>query len=244
MSKLTDTLSDSLQTLLASGQQIPALNVRNWGAQVIGAIAILEARARGNEIHYTSGVPGNALGLEGDLGVNKLTGDFFQFTGGQFVFLFSGAGKAGLFTPIKANQFGKHPDFNSQDELNQYLLANQGTGSGATTPPATAKPTITSFLPTQGAPGSTVVLTGTGFAGATLVSINSGAVASFVVDSATKITAVLSSSQTTGKVRVTTPAGTGVSTTDFTVTPTTPGTTPVVGKGYQATYSDTTPSAA
>ena len=100
------------------------------------------------------------------------------------------------------------------DTFNNWLA--QGTG-GTTPPVASAKPTITGFLPLQGAQGSTVVIAGTNLLGASQVSINSGAVASFKVDSATQITAVLSSSQVTGKLRVTTLAGTAVSASDFVV---------------------------
>jgi hypothetical protein len=110
----------------------------------------------------------------------------------------------------------------------KYLASLLSTGGGAAAP----MPTITGFLPMQGAQGSTVVLSGTGFTGATQVSINSAAVARFTVNSATQITAVLTSSQATGKVRVTTPGGTAVSSADFTVqvatTPTTPTTTAVL----------------
>jgi len=82
-----------------------------------------------------------------------------------------------------------------------------------------AMPTITSFSPASGAPGSTVVLTGTGFTGVTVVSLNSGAVDRFTVDSPTQITATLTASNTTGKFKVTHPQnGTGTSATSFTVT--------------------------
>jgi hypothetical protein len=117
-----------------------------------------------------------------------------------------------------------------------YSAYTTGT---TTTPPAPASPVITSFSPMSGVQGSTMRITGNGFTGATLVSINSATVASFTVDSATQITAVLSNSQATGKVRVTTPAGTAVSTADFTVTTTT--TTPPatsLGKAFVYTNGD------
>ena len=77
MSLLTDDLLQSLNTLLRSGNQIPATDLRAFQAQMIAALAVLEARARGNTIHYSEGAPPAALGLEGDLGVNEVTGDFF-----------------------------------------------------------------------------------------------------------------------------------------------------------------------
>lgn len=95
MSALIDDLTQSMSTLLASGSGILASTLRQFQAKVIAAIAVLEARARGNRIFYTRGVPADALGMEGDLGVNKDTGDFFEFTGGAFVFLFNARPQAG-----------------------------------------------------------------------------------------------------------------------------------------------------
>ena len=89
MSLLTDDLLQSLGVLLRSGASIPASDLRAFQAQMIAAIAVLEARDRGNTIHYASGTPDDALGQEGDLGVNVLNGDVFRFTGGTFVFLFN-----------------------------------------------------------------------------------------------------------------------------------------------------------
>lgn len=101
MSALIDDLTQSLDTLLASGTGILASTLRRFLAKVNAAIAVLEARARGNRIFYTSGTPSDAQGMEGDLGVNKDNGDFFEFTGGTFVFLFNArpqAGSGGSYT--------------------------------------------------------------------------------------------------------------------------------------------------
>jgi len=118
-----------------------------------------------------------------------------------------------------------NPAPNASDALPGYILDLKlpitvdgtlfgGLPTGTTTP----VPTITSFAPTSGTPSSNMVITGTNFSGATQVSVNSATVASFVVNSATQITATLSSTQATGKVRVTTAGGTAVSTADFVVT--------------------------
>jgi hypothetical protein len=82
---------------------------------------------------------------------------------------------------------------------------------------ATSAPTITSFSPTSGPVGATVTINGTNFTGATSVKFN-GVTATFIVNSATKITATVPTGATTGRITVTTPGGTATSTADFTVT--------------------------
>ena len=93
-----------------------------------------------------------------------------------------------------------------------------GTANTASNFTVTATPpTITSFAPTSGTVGTSVQIDGTNFAGASAVTFN-GVNASFSVTSATVIQASVPSGGTTGPIRVTTPAGSGNSATNFTVT--------------------------
>ena len=87
-------------------------------------------------------------------------------------------------------------------------------------PPSTNCPTITSFTPTSGPLGTSVVITGTNFTGATVVSFNNVNATTFTVNSATQITATVPSTATTGPIKVTTPGGSATSTTNFTVSKT------------------------
>ncbi|WP_310391434.1 IPT/TIG domain-containing protein [Hymenobacter sp.] len=82
---------------------------------------------------------------------------------------------------------------------------------------APVAPTISSFTPTTGGPGTTVTITGTGFTGATAVSIGTFAVTSFTVVSATSITLVVPSGtgSVSGLISVVTPSGTATSATPF-----------------------------
>src|SRR5207302_983773 len=84
-------------------------------------------------------------------------------------------------------------------------------------PPSPSPPTISSFSPTSGPPGSTVTLTGTNFTGATTVTFGSTP-ASFGVDSASQISATVPANAATGRIAVTTPGGTAISGSDFAVT--------------------------
>jgi hypothetical protein len=79
-------------------------------------------------------------------------------------------------------------------------------------------PAISSFLPTSGPVGSTVLITGHSFTQATSVTFGGVKSISFTVNSDTQITATVSTGGNTGKVVVTTPGGTATSSGTFTVT--------------------------
>ena len=80
-------------------------------------------------------------------------------------------------------------------------------------------PTLTAFSPASGAVGSSVILNGTGLSQATTVKFGGGKVASFVVNSATQVTATVPAGALTAKIAVTTKGGTVSTKTVFTVTP-------------------------
>ncbi|WP_216690203.1 IPT/TIG domain-containing protein [Hymenobacter siberiensis] len=92
-----------------------------------------------------------------------------------------------------------------------------GTSAGATFTVTVPVPTITSFTPTTGGPGTSVTITGTNFTGATVVRIGSFNVPNFTVVNATTITLVLpaGTGSVTGLLTVTTPGGTTTSATSF-----------------------------
>ncbi|MFL5915038.1 MAG: IPT/TIG domain-containing protein [Gaiellaceae bacterium] len=83
-------------------------------------------------------------------------------------------------------------------------------------PPATSPPTISGFTPNAGQPGTVVTITGANFTGATGVTFG-GTSAAFSLDSSTQITAAVPSNAATGRISVTTGAGTAVSGGTFTV---------------------------
>jgi RHS repeat-associated protein len=95
-----------------------------------------------------------------------------------------------------------------------------GTATSATNFTVLIPPTVTSFTPTNERVGTTVTLTGTNFINVTAVTFNGIAAASFTVQNATTLTAVVPASATTGPLAVTTPDGTATSTGQFVVIPT------------------------
>ncbi|MBC7447042.1 MAG: IPT/TIG domain-containing protein [Hymenobacteraceae bacterium] len=100
-------------------------------------------------------------------------------------------------------------------EVGGVLTASFGTFFSVTQP----VPTISSFSPTSGPAGTTVTITGFGFALASGVSFNNFGrpAGTWTVQSATTILANVPATATTGIVRVTTPGGVAVSATNFTV---------------------------
>lgn len=79
----------------------------------------------------------------------------------------------------------------------------------------TPAPTISSFTPAVGGPGTSVVISGTNFTGASSVKFN-GTTASYTVDSAIQITATVPVGATVGTITVTTAGGTATSASNFT----------------------------
>src|SRR5262249_38966239 len=93
-----------------------------------------------------------------------------------------------------------------------------GTATSASNFTVIGAPTITSFNPTSGPVGTSVVITGTNLTGATAVKFNGTSATTFTVNSATHITATVPSGATTGPIAVTPRGGTGTSTGSFTIT--------------------------
>ena len=84
-------------------------------------------------------------------------------------------------------------------------------------PPTPAPPVVSGFSPTSGPVGTSVTLSGENFTNATDVQFN-GVAADFAVLSDAELVATVPVGATTGPLRVTNPAGSGTSATDFVVT--------------------------
>ena len=112
-----------------------------------------------------------------------------------------------------------------------------GTATSATSFVVGTAPVVSSFAPATGPEGSTVVIRGAGFTGATRVAFN-GITATFTLNSATQLTATVPVGATTGPVAVTTPVSTAQSASSFVViqAPEIASFTP--GRGFPGTVVD------
>src|SRR6267143_833111 len=91
-----------------------------------------------------------------------------------------------------------------------------GSAPSSSSVPVVSPPTIASFAPTSGVVGTSVTINGTNFTGTSAVAFNAVS-ATFTVSSATAIQATVPAGATTGRVSVTTSAGTATSTSNFTI---------------------------
>ena len=80
-------------------------------------------------------------------------------------------------------------------------------------------PVVKTFSPTSGPVGTAVTITGTSFTGATNVTFGGVAATSYSVINDQQVDALVPAGAVTGKITITTPGGTGISSTSFTVTP-------------------------
>ena len=99
------------------------------------------------------------------------------------------------------------------------VTTHGGTATSASSFTFIPAPSISSFSPGSGGPGTSVTITGANFTGATAVSFNGTAASSYSVDSSTQITATVPSGSTTGPISVTTGGGTATSASNFTPIP-------------------------
>jgi uncharacterized repeat protein (TIGR03803 family) len=99
------------------------------------------------------------------------------------------------------------------------ITVTQSSGTLTSNKIFRVRPQILSFSPTSGAAGTSVVITGNSFTGATEVVFKYGQTASFTVDSDTQITATVPAAATTGTISVVTLGGNVGSATSFAVTP-------------------------
>ena len=181
-------VNQSLATTLAGPTALDVDPVNNkiyWGHWTAGG-TIQWANTDGTGVGTWYTVPSSVLGLAVDQPNGKVYWHEYS------------AGRIGV-----ANLNGSAP--------NNSLITGLPNAVGMNllkSMPAPPAPTVTSFSPTNAAPGQTVTITGTGFSGISQVQFGGTNAASFTVVSATQINAVVAAGAS-GSVSVTNVSGTG-----------------------------------
>ncbi|MEM7584220.1 MAG: GEVED domain-containing protein [Acidobacteriota bacterium] len=112
-----------------------------------------------------------------------------------------------------------HPSINNCLLPGQWHVIFRAGDDTQSAPITISTPTVTSFSPTQGAEGALVTLTGVGFFGADRVQFGGVDADIWIVDSDTRIRALVPEGADTGEIRVIKSCQQFSSSTDFTVVP-------------------------
>lgn len=120
-----------------------------------------------------------------------------------------------VLTPCTAPRSGEG---DKEDDVSLRWSPTAPTPTPEPTPTPQGPPTVSSFSPTSGPIGTSVVLSGSNFTGASAVRFN-GIAATFTVNSPNQITTTVPNAATDGPISVQNAAGTGVSAANFDVTP-------------------------
>lgn len=155
------------------------------------------------EFFPTNGVPGTVVTLEGR-----------NFSGATAV-KFNGRNAATFSVTADTQILATVPAHATTGPISVTSLS--GTGTNATPFLVTLSPVLSRFAPTNGPPGTKVVIDGFNFTGATAVRFNESTAAVFSVTSPTQLETIVPANGTTGPIRITTPLGTGQSELPFVV---------------------------
>jgi hypothetical protein len=241
MTSFTPAEGKAGDTIKVMGYNLAGVNSVSFGGVAAASFVIVNAVNSGN-VDTIKAVLGN--GLTGDVvisnayGSDRKTG--FVFHAPPAINSFSStSGKTGdtititgtYFTGATAVAFGGIPA--ASFTVNSFttitaVVANGASGNVTVTSPYGTgtlggftyypPPTITSFTPATGGLGTGITITGTNFTGASRVLIGSVPAASFTVQSASAITAVIDEGAT-GSIVVTALGGTATSADVFTFPP-------------------------
>ena len=191
------------------------------------AVAVNEATNRvyvsntdSDTVSVIDGVTGALIGAPIEVGdypegvaVNEVTNRIYvtNYSSG-FVNVIDGVTGGVVGAPIDV---GDAPEGVTVNEVtNRVYVANYDDDTVSVVQDA---PLVSGFTPSSGPVGTSVTISGYGLSNATGVTFNGRAATSFVVDSATQVTAKVPAGATSGKIGVTTVAGTSTSAQSFTV---------------------------
>ncbi len=125
-------------------------------------------------------------------------------------------GKAATFSVVSDTQV--KATIPAGAKTGKGIIVTTAGGIATTTSKLVIAPSVKSFTPTSGPVGTSVVITGNSFTGTTSVTFGGVAATSFKAIGDTQVDALVPTGAVTGPIVVTTPGGTGTSSTAFTVT--------------------------
>ncbi len=204
---LTSGQIRSILTATALDIEAPGLD-RDAGAGLVMALAALQSVPTAGPPTFTAlnpvrGPVGTTVLLAG----TRLTGAIsVKFNGVEAAFQVDSASSISTTVPSGATT-GR-----------VTVTTPGGTASSTGDFVVVNSPSITSFTPVSGAAGTRVILTGANFNGTTRVEFNGVNAPAFTVDSATQISVTVPAGAASGRISVTSAAGTGLSTASFTLT--------------------------
>jgi hypothetical protein len=216
-SSATSAVSGAINVVSCSSTNIPS----SGSASVSCGSSTYIYDHAGPSSNYSSNVDGFIILNNSGIGVITLTGTLASESGWDFLRIYDGSGIGGtlLFT---YSGVGNIPTFiSSPGQIISIRFSSDGSteSSGfALLATYSGFPTISNVSPTNICGGGTLTINGSNFSNITGVTINNTAVASYVVNSPTSITAVLTSNQVGGVVAVNSSFCSGISTTGSSVT--------------------------
>jgi hypothetical protein len=240
----TPTVSSFNPTSGPAGTSVVIMGTGFTGASAVRFGGVNSSFTVNNDGQITATVPATAdtgaISVVTSGGTGVSSSSFNVIVGGPVISSFSPTtGLTGTAVQINGSNFngttavkfnGVTATFSIQNDgrINTTVPASATTGkisvtnAAGTTTSSTdftvtgQGPSITSFNPTAGPVGTSVVITGTGFTNVLTVEFN-GRNAGFTVNSSAQITATVPNLATTGKIVVTTTTAAATSATDFVV---------------------------
>lgn len=184
----------------------PSLISATVGSGSTGLVSVTTPGGTGTRAGFTYTLPSPTITSFTPL--SAATGTTVTITGTNFTGATTvsfGGTAAQSFTVVNATTITAVVGTGASGNVSVTTPGGTATSNGFT---FVAPPTITSFTPVTAPTGATITITGTNFTGATIVTFGGIPAQSFIVNSATSISAVVGAGAS-GNVSVTTPGGTG-----------------------------------
>ncbi len=185
----------------------------NYEVKILATPALQVSRPNGGETWEVGSSQAIVWATDGTFPTVKL--EFSNDDGGSWQIITEGVENSGQFSWLIPNQVSNVCRVRISDALDSVPFDVSDQVFAIIKPPS--NPIITSFNPNRGQVQTEVTLTGKNFITVSDVAFNDVSVNSFTVDSDIQIRTLVPVGASTGRIRATSPEGTGISTEDFRV---------------------------